>query len=122
MNFSRVLSSWSLTSLNPQWYPEIRHFAPHAQLVIVGTMADLRPLRYGPTGESMGVATSDSHNTISYYEGYKLAMELHASYVECSAWYSFKGVDDVWETMLWRWHKFGDQKKSRKGAGECILQ
>ena len=68
----------------------------------------------------MVIASSDSH--ISYYEGNKLAMELHASYVECSAWYHPESVDDVWKTMLWRWHEFGDQKKSRKGAGECILQ
>ena len=122
MNFSRVLSSWSLTSLNPQWYPEIRHFAPHAQLVIVGTMVDLRPLPHGPTGQSTVVDTSDSHDAVSYYEGNKLAMELHASYVEYSVWYHPKSVEDVWKTMLWRWHEFGEQKKSPKGTGECILQ
>ena len=122
MNFSHVLSSWSLTPFNPQWYPEIRHFAPRAQLVIVGTMVDLSPLPHGPTGQSTVVATSDSHATVSYYEGNKLAMELHASYVECSPWYYFEGVDDVWKTMLWRWHEFGEQKESPKGASKCILQ
>jgi len=122
MNFSRVLGSWYLTSLNPQWYPEIRHFAPHAQLVIVGTMTDLRSLYYGDTLQSTVVATSGSHDPVSYYEGCKLAKELRASYVECSAMYHPESVDEVWKTMLWRWHEFGDQKKSRRGAGECILQ
>jgi len=122
MNFSRVLSSWSLTSLNPQWYPEIRYFAPHAQLVIVGTMTDLRPPRDGTTGQSPVVATSCSHDIVGYDEGKKLAEELRASYVECSERYNKNSVEHVWKTMLWRWHEFGVQKKSRKGAGECIIQ
>ena len=96
-----------------QWYPEIRRFAPHAQLVIVGTKTDLRPRRYG---QSTGVATSGSHDTVSHYEGNKLAKELHASYVECSARYDHESVNNVWKTMLLRWQEFGE------GAGECILQ
>ncbi len=60
------------------------------------------------------VSLLDDHKTISYEEGMRLAEELHASYVECSAKYDYKRVHHVLETMVWRWHEFGRQKRHTK--------
>ena len=116
------MSSWFLTSFNSQWYPEIRHFSPHTPLVIMGTMTNLRPQHSSATGRSTALATAESHHTVNYDEGRKLAEELRASYVECSAKCDKKSVDHVLETVLWRWYKCEDQRKSRKGFGGCMLQ
>ena len=116
-----VLGSWFLTSLNPQWYPEIRYTAPEAQLVIVGTMTDLRP-RVRTAGQFPLGSPSKSQDMISYDEGRRLAEELHASYIECSAKCDSQSVDHVLNTMLWRWHESCEEKKTRKGLDGCILQ
>ena len=122
MNYLRGIKIGSLTFLSLQWYPEMRHFSLRAQLVLVGTMTDLRPPHSQTTGQSNVVATPGSHDTISYDEGRKLAEELHASYVECSARCDRRSVDHVLKTMIWRWHEFGQQKESHRGFGGCTLQ
>jgi len=65
---------------------------------------------------------SESPDIVSFDEGRRLAEELHASYVECSTKVDSQSVDDVLKTMLWRWYKFSDQKKTRNGLDGCILQ
>lgn len=117
-----VLHGSFLTLLNFQWYPEIRHFFPQAQLVIVGTMTDRRLHYPRIEGQYTVVSAPENHNTISYEEGMRLAEELHASYVECSAKCDYQSVNRVLETMVWRWHEFGRQKKLHQGLDGCTLQ
>jgi hypothetical protein len=87
-------------------------------------MTDLRSL-YSPTkGGSTVVSTPEVRGPVSHDEGRKLAEELRALYVECSARSDKESVENVFKTMLWLWHKSESDKKSRQssGAGGCILQ
>jgi hypothetical protein len=86
-------------------------------------MTDLRLRPFHTTEWSKVVLPHENHDVISYDEGKRLAAELRASYVECSAKYDSQSVHYALETMLWRWYEFDRQKKrSRKGLDGCILQ
>jgi Ras-related C3 botulinum toxin substrate 1 len=62
----------SFTNIQAKWIPELQHFAPRTNIVLVGTKSDLRV-----EGSSLYVTEA---------EGKKLKAKIGAkSYVECSA-------------------------------------
>lgn len=67
-----ISSKTSFDNVLSKWYPEIRHYAPHVPIVLVGTKSDLR--------------VHGSEKFVTTAEGKKLKHKIKAySLVECSA-------------------------------------
>jgi len=76
-----VVSPTSYENVSAKWIPELRHHAPNAPIILVGTKTDLRddPVIVGALQEK-GKAPLTKH------QGDQLAQQIKAlKYVECSA-------------------------------------
>ncbi|KAL5105721.1 Ras-related protein ced-10 [Taenia crassiceps] len=74
------------------WIPEVRHFCPDAQVLLVGTKVDERDVD--------GQLSCRSRQTICYSDGHQLARHLKVNgYVECSA-ITGEGVKTVFDTAI----------------------
>ncbi|KAL8590854.1 hypothetical protein ACOMHN_063166 [Nucella lapillus] len=89
-----VVSPTSFHNVVEKWVPEIRHHCPGAPLVLVGTQSDLR------NDVKVLIELSKYHERpVPEEEATKLAEQLDAQYVECSA-LTQKNLKEVFDTGI----------------------
>ncbi len=90
------------------WEPEIRHHCPNLPIILVGLKADLRD------------NFTKKHKCTKYQLGEKIASQIGAKYMECSAKTSV-GVRDVVESAI-RVSMLPIRRQQKKKFGMCIIQ
>ncbi|XP_076442044.1 cell division control protein 42 homolog [Babylonia areolata] len=89
-----VVSPTSFHNVLEKWVPEIRHHCPGAPLVLVGTQSDLR------NDVKVLIELAKYHEQpVPEEEAAKLAEQLGAQYVECSA-LTQKNLKEVFDTGI----------------------
>ncbi|XP_071080103.1 cell division control protein 42 homolog [Haliotis cracherodii] len=68
----------SIKSVLQTWVPEVTHYAPDSQLILVGTQVDMRD-------EAENKKNYNPHLFVQTKEGLQMASKIGAEYVECSA-------------------------------------
>lgn len=85
----------SLLNVKSKWVPEVRHHAPNAAVILVGTQKDLRN-----DEETLATLRRRGEHPISTETGTQVAMELALDgYVECSAKQG-EGLKEVFDFAL----------------------
>jgi len=87
-----LINPSSLESVKLRWYPEIRHYCPEASILLVGTKMDLRK-------SDSEIAVHKKFRPISTHEGEKVAKQIKAKYMECSA-LTHKGLNEVFHEAI----------------------
>lgn len=82
----------SFDNVRSKWVPELRHHAPNAPIVLVGTKLDLRN-----DAQHVEALAQRNLKPVEYTDGLKLAKEIGAAkYYECSA-LTMSGVRSLME-------------------------
>ena len=89
-----VVSPTSFHNVLEKWVPEIRHHCPRAPLVVVGTQSDLRN-----DVKVLIELAKYKEKPVSEEDAAKLADQLGAPYVECSA-LTQKNLKEVFDTGI----------------------
>lgn len=89
-----VVSPTSFHNVLEKWVPEIRHHCPRAPVVVVGTQSDLRN-----DVKVLIELAKYKEKPVSEDEATKLAHQLGAQYVECSA-LTQKNLKEVFDTCI----------------------
>jgi len=85
-----VTDTTSFLNVANKWVPEIRHYCPHAPVLLVATKKDLRP----ESGTKAFVA-SYGQGALQTEEGKTMSTRVRAAgYLECSS-KTFEGVETV---------------------------
>ena len=108
-----VVSPSSFANVRANWYPEIKHFAQAAPIILVGTKIDLREDR-----STLAELAKHGKEPIATSEGYKLAKELGmTAYYEASALRG-KGVAPVFDAVM---RAVIEPQKPKTRKPMCIL-
>lgn len=84
----------SLDNVRTKWAPEIKHFLPHAPVILVGNKVDLRT-----NAETIAYLKRYKQHTVAENEGNRMARKIRATrYMECSAKYLI-GVRAIFEEV-----------------------
>ncbi|KAH3765927.1 hypothetical protein Pelo_2233 [Pelomyxa schiedti] len=76
-----VVKPISFENVSAKWYPQMKHFLPHAACLLVGTQTDLRDNR-----ETREIANIHATPVITYSQGVTKAKDIGAlKYMECSS-------------------------------------
>ncbi|KAF8639308.1 hypothetical protein AX17_001589 [Amanita inopinata Kibby_2008] len=94
----------SLANVQDKWYPEVAHFCEGTPLILVATKTDLRS-----DDQTRRMLSAQGQAPITPEQGARVAREIGAKYIECSA-KTGVGVKDVFylalrESMKGRWSK-----------------
>ena len=90
-----IISPTSLSNIRTKWVPEINHFAPGVNYILVGTKNDLRN-----NDDIIEMLKERNIVPISYEKGVSLAKEINAvGYMECSSIYH-DGVDEIFNKAI----------------------
>ncbi|OCB83884.1 signal transducer [Sanghuangporus baumii] len=84
----------SLANIQDKWYPEVAHFCEDTPLVLVGTKIDLRR-----DDQTRRMLAAQGQSPVTTEAGARVAKEIGAKYVECSA-KTGAGVQDVFNLAL----------------------
>jgi GTPase SAR1 family protein len=108
-----LISESSFKNVLEKWYPELNHHCPGAQILLVGTQADMRTdltavSRLQARGQTM----------ISREKGEELCKKINAaSYVECSA-LTQEGMKQVFDEAI---RLATTKRPSGKSKSRCLL-
>ncbi len=110
-----VISPSSLHNITLKWLPEITHYCPNVPMVLVGNKIDLRNERV-----VLQKLQERKEKPITFEEGSKVAKQIGASYVECSA-KTQRGLTDVFNEAIRATITAGQSKKQKKQRACAIL-
>jgi Rho family protein len=107
---SETSATKALTLFVYQWYPEVAHFCEGTPLLLVATKIDLRS-----DEQTRRMLSAQGQAPVSADQGQRVAQEIGAKYMECSA-KTGTGVQDVFNTALKegmrkQWQKIVKQKR-----------
>jgi len=108
-----VISPNSFQNVKSKWYPELAHHAPDVPIVLVATKADLKDDIY-----VQKVLAAKGKRIVSKDEGTKLATEIGARFVECSAM-TQEGLKDVFDAAIRL--TLDNRKKKEKARKTCVI-
>jgi len=108
-----VISPNSLQNVKSKWYPELAHHAPDVPIVLVATKADLKDDIY-----IQKVLAAKGKHVVQRTEGLKLATEIGAQFVECSAM-TQEGLKDVFDCAIRL--ALEQRKKREKARKTCVI-
>ncbi len=90
-----LVNPTSFKNVRTKWYPEVHHYCPNIQIILVGTKLDLREDQ-----ETIERLNEERLAPITYHQGLSLAHDVGAvKYVECSA-LTQKGLKTVFEEAI----------------------
>jgi small GTP-binding protein len=109
-----TISPTSLHNVKEKWVPEIRHYAPTAPFILVGTQIDLRDLR---AIEHL----SKKDKPITTEAGRKAANELKVTaFIECSA-LTQTGLQNVFDEAVFAVMNPPEEEKAKKKRKQCNI-
>jgi len=108
-----VISPNSFQNVKSKWYPELAHHAPDVPVVLVATKADLKDDIY-----VQKVLATKGKRVVSKEEGTKLATEIGARFIECSAM-TQEGLKDVFDSAIRV--TLENRKKKEKAKKTCVI-
>ena len=94
LNFLLDNDGQTLTTICPQWYPEVLHFCPTTPLILVGLKSDLRTKR-----ACIDLLKTQGLTPVTQEQGQNVARQMGATYVECSS-KEMSGVHEVFELAV----------------------
>ena len=90
-----LVNPTSFKNIRTKWYPEILHFCPNVQIILVGTKLDLRDDK-----ETIEKLKEERLAPITYPQGLSMANDMGAvKYLECSA-LTQKGLKTVFDEAI----------------------
>ena len=90
-----LVNPTSFKNIRTKWYPEVRHFCPNVQIILVGTQLDLRDDK-----ETIEKLKEERLTPITYPQGLSMANDIGAvKYLECSA-LTQKGLKTVFDEAI----------------------
>jgi len=112
-----VVSETSYQNIKTKWYPEVTHHCASAQVLLVGTKADLRE-----DADAIENLKEKNMSPIQAEAGEQLCSEIKAvKYLECSA-LTMEGLKEVFDFAIKAKILGGDKnKKTKKRGGGCML-
>ncbi|KAK8284660.1 hypothetical protein V6Z12_D08G175200 [Gossypium hirsutum] len=109
-----LISRPSYENVSKKWVPELRHYAPRAPIVLVGTKLDLRDDRQFHL-DYPGACT------ISTEQGLELKKQIGAlAYIECSS-KTQQNVKAVFDAAIKVVLQPAKKKKQKKRTGICLV-
>src|SRR3990167_4864019 len=89
-----VISQASFENVKRKWIPEVKHYCPHAKIIVVATRTDLRD-----NVQAIYRLNEQNLAPILRSDGELLAKSVGAKYVECSA-YIKNSVKTVFDEVI----------------------
>ena len=110
-----VVGLTSFQNIKSKWIPELKHHAPTAKIILVGTKTDMRDDK-----ATIDKMAEKGQKPITPEQGTALAKEIGAiMYLECSA-LTQNGLKNVFDEAI-KCVVFPGGKKSEKKGGCAIL-